>query len=884
MKILKPDAASLLSRTLRMAEQFYWGATVLLGFDLSPPAALWDEARLWETVGVALGEDQILDAAIPKPTAEALLVGACYPPDGKPARAAAVRLAIGGIDKSALVFGDRYWTHELTGYTATAPEPFTRMPLDWSRAFGGPVFARNPLGRGAPDSAKPDGRPLPNVEDPNKPVASPEDRPEPMGFGPLPSAWPQRSQLAGSYDEEWRKEQWPFYAKDIDFHYFNTAPADQRLSGWPQGDEAFHLEGAHPSGRALRGVLPGYKARVFVTRGRSGSEDFSEIPMHADTIWFFPDHNLGVVAFRGAFHVNDEEATEIDHVYIALERLNEPKFLPYHYQDFMNSIKPPADPAPPPEPETKPTEKSEPQAAPSPKPEPNEELRAAEENMRKAEVLLLAELAKLGLKPPPKTEPEPELEPKPELTPEELDAQLQAAEEQLARALAEAGVDPEADAAAQIMTPEQALGDEFDPLAVIAGLKAEGLLTPELEREVLALGEEWKKCKALDAEMREQSAQAPPEPESERRWDRTALLHAWSEGRRDFAGQDFTGADLSHLDLSEGLFRRAVLRAALLSNAALDKADFSEADLSEADMSHCSAANAVFSQANLTQANLGGALFAGARWENTDLSGVSGQNADCNGGFFAGAVFLGAEFSAASFAEADFQAAICTGAIFTDAVFHAATLQRADFRKAVLVRADLSKTSAQGCEFSEADLCAANCREADFSAAFLDGAQLRNTDFSHATLAAACLFAAKGESAIFREANAYNLRADAATALPAADFSGARLELAYLGGADLIGAVFDHARLDGATFKKCRLASASLHRAHARGARFLGCDLSDARFVGTDLLHGSLAGAQCRRTDFSGANLFGVDTLRALFETCVVEHANLGRTRLMEAR
>jgi uncharacterized protein YjbI with pentapeptide repeats len=684
MRIIKPDAVSLLPRTLRMAGQHYWAATTLLGFDLTPPAALWDEARLWEAVAAALGEDQILDAALPKPAAEALLVGACYPAGGKPVAAGKVRLAVGSVDKTVYVFGDRTWTHGLTGLTPSAPADFTRMPLDWAYAFGGQDFARNPLGRGACAVQTLEGHsvhPLPNIEDPNHLIASPADRPEPAGFGSLPMTWPQRGQRVGAFDDAWLKNLWPLFPADVDFRFFNTAPEDQWLRSWPQGDETFTLEGALPSGHSLQSVLPGYRMRVFVTRGRGGGEDFSEIPLHIDTLWFFPDHNLGVIAFRGAFHVDDDEASELDYCYIALEQLNKPKFLPFHYQDFMHCIAPPAaesqasdEPAAEPEPAPE-----SPAPAEAPHPEEDEASRAAAENLRKAELLLVAELAKLGiaLEPesgqasqdagaPPATD-EPKMEDQ-EMT---ADAQLKEAEARLDQILAEAGLEPSD--APQEMPDDDVLAQSFDPLVVIAALKAAGLLTPELEQDVRTLDKELNKSKALVAELQSQAAQTPPPPEdegaTEHRFSRTAFQQAWTAGLRDFSGQDLSHADLSDLDLSGAALGQAVMRAANLANAVLDGADLREADLTGATLTGCRAVSADFSRATLLDAELRHAVFAKARCDEADFSRVAAQGADFNAASLAGAVLLAGDFSAATFVEANLEAAICTDAHFSDATF-----------------------------------------------------------------------------------------------------------------------------------------------------------------------------------------------------------------------
>lgn len=111
---------------------------------------------------------------------------------------AAVRIRVGSYDLRLDVIGDRVWTRSWGRLVPSPPESFGRMPIVWGRAFGGaakgaygPVpFAANPLGRGyylTEDEAE--GKPLPNIEDPDHPVERWSDQPRPVGCGPYPSNW-----------------------------------------------------------------------------------------------------------------------------------------------------------------------------------------------------------------------------------------------------------------------------------------------------------------------------------------------------------------------------------------------------------------------------------------------------------------------------------------------------------------------------------------------------------------------------------------------------------------------------------------------------------------------------------------------------------------------
>ena len=141
-----------------------------------------------------------------KPHADLLLVGCAHAPDGKPATALRVSFNVGAYSKTLAVIGDRAWK----GVRPTEPMPFAEMDVSYANAFRG-------------------GTALPNIEDPARLDTSPDDRPTPAGFGPIPSAWPQRRSKTGTYDKKWLKERWPWIPEDADWTFENAAPPDQQL-------------------------------------------------------------------------------------------------------------------------------------------------------------------------------------------------------------------------------------------------------------------------------------------------------------------------------------------------------------------------------------------------------------------------------------------------------------------------------------------------------------------------------------------------------------------------------------------------------------------------------------------------------------------------------
>jgi hypothetical protein len=107
-----------------------------------------------------------------------------------------VTVKLGPLTRSVRVTGDRAWVPSRAGVDISKIVPFTGMPLDYSRAFGGtaphPVGIQasepnNPLGRGwVLDVKQAAGTRLPNVEEVDQCITLFDQTPMPAGLLPLP--------------------------------------------------------------------------------------------------------------------------------------------------------------------------------------------------------------------------------------------------------------------------------------------------------------------------------------------------------------------------------------------------------------------------------------------------------------------------------------------------------------------------------------------------------------------------------------------------------------------------------------------------------------------------------------------------------------------------
>ncbi|HUD34265.1 MAG TPA: DUF2169 domain-containing protein, partial [Variovorax sp.] len=186
---------------------------------------------------------QEIDFAPRKHRCDVLLTGHARSPAGTQVTRMRAGLRVGPMEKSFDVVGDRVWQSGLTGIRASDPQPFTEMPVSYDRAFGGAdrhdpderehdAYPPNPVGRGWHRHLRNewvDGAPLPNIEALGEGVGFPTDRRTPVALGPLGRGWSQRARYAGTYDNAWLADVFPFLPANFDERYYQAAPPDQQL-------------------------------------------------------------------------------------------------------------------------------------------------------------------------------------------------------------------------------------------------------------------------------------------------------------------------------------------------------------------------------------------------------------------------------------------------------------------------------------------------------------------------------------------------------------------------------------------------------------------------------------------------------------------------------
>jgi len=215
------------------------------------------------------------EANFEKLATDVVLIGHGYAPGGQPVTRFDVGLQVANLRQHIRVFGDRVWQKRVTAnrivtWIMSHPQPVTKVPLIYEKAFGGQDLTpddekhhafepRNLVGTGViAKHSKLDKVALPNLEDPKQLIESPTDRPQPMGMGFVSPDWQPRLGYAGTYDKNWENTRLPMLPLDFNRAFFNAAHPKLTAQGFLQGSEVIHAINATPQGR-LSVQMPGDK-------------------------------------------------------------------------------------------------------------------------------------------------------------------------------------------------------------------------------------------------------------------------------------------------------------------------------------------------------------------------------------------------------------------------------------------------------------------------------------------------------------------------------------------------------------------------------------------------------------------------------------------------
>ncbi len=713
------------------------------------------------------------DFACFKPRTDLVLFGKCHPPGNQPVQGCRVTFMVGEQKKLLYVFGNRHWKKSATGpQTISDPVPFTEMPLVYENSFGGAGFTDNPHGKGFSQMVSETGQeywPLPNIEDPNRLLASSDNCPGPVGFGPLGRMWPQRmAQKVGTYDDLWLKERWPYFPVDFDWGYFNCAPPDMQMNQYLLGDEILYFENLHPLYPHYHAQLPCLRTRLFINEAGEDAPRFREIKLKLDTMWIDMESEKLNLVWRGVIEVANEEMQEIQHCLVVSESMDKaPESLAYYQALLLQRLR----------------EEQE-----EDKEEPPVEIIPFDDSWVKEMDAGFARMEEDFKK---------------------IEAQAAESEKATKAILVAAGIDLAELERAQEAAAKMSLKDMLTQTAKQEQQIRES--SPELAKK-MPPPMTPKEIDGIDQSFQfEPWTEIDSFPEPLTREDCEKRIGA----KESFENEDLTGLDLANLD-----FSNCNCRSTNFSGASLLGATFTAANLSGANLAGCDLSNLDFQGANLSGADLTGAILTSTILRSTVLDDADFSKASLENAIFDQArgfrtIFVAANLKAARFVDADLR----------EADFETANLETANFTHANLKEASVEGAQGKGIIFQSANLTGLHASESpDFTGGNFKGALAAESIWESATLERADFSAAYLVNADFAKASLKQARFSGAD-LTKARFEKADLTETSMPFTNLFQGSLEKAKLVKTDLRGTNLYEVEFYLAEINGVRFDGSNL-----------------------------------------------------------
>lgn len=244
-------------------------------FDLRDGVPVLSDEQVWKVSqgpwdgpqGKMPGDELFYRAGV-----DVFLFGHARASQGTPVSRSTVTVSIGeNFSHSLAVIGPRTWQRGDGGLVASAPQPFKEIPLTLASAFGGTdewdglavPYSDNPAGSGfylTEDSAL--GRPLASLEDPQNPVSSWTDRPEPVGVSVPPFPFGPRMRRTVEFDPETSQ------LKRIDPAFYNQSFVGMTTTSPLTPGSPVVISGVREEGDLVFN-LPSSRVSVSVTLGET---------------------------------------------------------------------------------------------------------------------------------------------------------------------------------------------------------------------------------------------------------------------------------------------------------------------------------------------------------------------------------------------------------------------------------------------------------------------------------------------------------------------------------------------------------------------------------------------------------------------------------------
>lgn len=295
--------------------------STMLGLDLDSVISPMKDQDIWALLHAHVPPHRPIDLWLPKSHGEYAIFG--HMQSSIPINTGYLRVRCGDLTKDVTVFGDRVWEPGLFGWKPSEPEPFQRMPLTWSRTFGGEACRHYPLGVGADalSRLKSDLRAnLPNLMVPGEVPWGPNQTLTPVCFETGYPEW-FSSDLGGG---DVRRNDGACFGRSRDTKRIGSClvPHDQSQSRYWRPGDVVNLEGFQGDIPIINWSIPSVAVRCVALRH---DRTIDSVASDLDTLLLFPDEGRVILVFRALLENVGTDARLLSTLIVGAEDPEAPK-------------------------------------------------------------------------------------------------------------------------------------------------------------------------------------------------------------------------------------------------------------------------------------------------------------------------------------------------------------------------------------------------------------------------------------------------------------------------------------------------------------------------------------------------------------------------------
>ena len=305
-KIIKSDNLYFASQPFDFNGKIFLSMSVGFGFSLTAEPKILPIDKAFATAVTSLQNGECFDMGSSKMYAEFLVAGSAFTPNNTPNNEIAVKVSVG--DKSRI----------LAIKSKNKNHTFTQQLLSWKNTAYDEKY--NPLGY----------KEFAKLDDNAVYISDLDNENIPANLSPTGLEWNFRKDLLGKkYDKQWLQQKWRSVADDFSFEFFNLSQpnSSQRLDlhQYFVGNTNIELSNLNQNKAQISTRIPEkfLENQIIYKDGKQISADFK-----ADTLWLFPNQEIGILLFHSNVETNNTVAENISEIHLQLTPEDAPEVAP----------------------------------------------------------------------------------------------------------------------------------------------------------------------------------------------------------------------------------------------------------------------------------------------------------------------------------------------------------------------------------------------------------------------------------------------------------------------------------------------------------------------------------------------------------------------------